>query len=232
MAASLARTVSVIIPMFWPERRKNLRPIVQALRVSTIAPIEIIVWNNDTPLTEVLPPEVSVIQCYRNVGCKARFLAAMCAKGDYVLFHDNDLTIHPRTLEQLLDFSERAPNSIVACGWGRRLNGGLYSQSEPVDGALITQPTPVDLSFGRCELVSRALVNSLLSELPFDETMTHDDVWFSYVAAKHQINRWIIPTSGTRGQTDIEGHDQGIWHSPGFYRDRDVICRQLFPPTR
>jgi GT2 family glycosyltransferase len=59
-----------------------------------------------------------VIQAPRNYGCLGRFIASYAARGEYVLFQDNDTCVTKDTVLQLLLAAQDIPNSICSIdGW-------------------------------------------------------------------------------------------------------------------
>ena len=98
--------VSAIIAHFYEVRWPNLPIIARALRSGSHPPHEILVWNNEA---QGLPPidGVQVIQSHRNVGCMARFVASFVARGEWLLYHDNDMMCGPETVSSLLVWAQQ-----------------------------------------------------------------------------------------------------------------------------
>lgn len=219
-------SVSVIIPHFWATRRKNILPIVNALNAGTLVPAEIIIWNNDHPF-DVLPQGVRVIQAPFNVGCKARFLAAMCASSEYILFQDNDLMVEQQTVAHLVSWHQKLGSTGTVALEGRALRPGKpYSECNAVSGG----PVKMDITLGRMELVRRETVNAVLSDIPFTSDTVMDDIWFSYVLNLHGWPRWCVPCIPTAsGFKNMDEGGVGSYHRPAHWSERNTLCERLFP---
>lgn len=216
--------VSVVIPHFFAERRANLARIAEALRAGTVKPVEIIVWNNDAPLPSV-HHHVSVIQSFKNVGPKARFLAALVARGDYVLFQDNDVTVLPKTIENLLLFQHVLGGAVSV--QGRVLGEGSYQRSPKLYGHGLDAPVGVDCLLGRMDLIPRGLLPSILSSFPWEETTEMDDIWFSACAVAAGVPLHVVPTD--RKQSDLVELMDGIGacRQMGFYAKREAVLKDV-----
>jgi hypothetical protein len=223
-------SVSVVIPHFWEQRRGNLVTIWRALTSGTIEPKEIIVWNNGIDLG-IMPYGVSVIQAHTNIGCKARFLAAMCATSDFVLFQDNDLTVEPQTIQHLLEWQQKLDADGTLALEGRRMRPGKpYSECEGINGGGLREPVEMDITLGRMELVRRSTVNAVLADIPFTPETVMDDIWFSHVLQRRGIQRWCVPyTAGVNGFVNIEEGGVGAYRSGNHFPARNALCKQFFP---
>jgi hypothetical protein len=226
-------SVSVVIPHFWEQRRSNIVTLWRALMSGTVEPKEIIIWNNGAPF-DVLPHGISVIQSHMNMGCKARFLAAMCATSDYILFQDNDIMVEPQTIQHLLKWSEKlyqqSAVGTVALEGRVMLKGKPYSQCTCIDGSLLKNPAKIDITLGRMELVSRKIVNQVFSDIPFDASTVMDDIWFSHVLQQRGYGRWCVPYVQTAsGFVNLPDGGMAAYRQPDHWRSRDALCAQFFP---
>jgi hypothetical protein len=224
-------SVSVVIPHFWKERQSNILTLYWALQQGTLVPSEIIVWNNDQPFP-LLPRDVKVIQAPFNVGCKARFLAAMCASSEYILFQDNDLMVQPQTVAHLVKWHQKL--DAIGCSValeGRQLRPGKpYSECEGVDGAGLHEPFKMTITLGRMELVRRDNINEILSDIPFTSETVMDDIWFSHALDLHGCPRWCVPYVPTAsGFTNINEGGVGAYRRPAHWTERNILCQKFFP---
>ena len=66
---------------------------------------EVIVWNNnkDVDLRGKLPKNVRLIQSNEDFGMRTRFGAALFAKNDCILLHDDDMVLPKLTIQNLYD---------------------------------------------------------------------------------------------------------------------------------
>lgn len=224
--------LSVVIPAFYPERKDNLSAIVMALQVSTASPDEIIIWNNG-PVEAIETVRhlsaVQIIQAPRNFGCKARFLAAMCAQGDYVLFHDDDLMVEECTIENMLDWA--SSDSIIALNGRKLVKHAPYAAAMVIDGSCLQAPMIIDVSNGRLELVDRDAVQKLLPYVPFTDGAVHDDILFSHAAEQHDMQCAVIPYGENEGFIDLENYGVGSCvgvNMAQHYNERNKLVKELF----
>lgn len=219
-------TVSVIIPHYFPERIPHLTRIVADLRAGSVPPDEILIWNNETqPLASLA--NVTIIQSPRNLGPQARFLAALMATSETVVFLDNDTTVNPDTIQTLLQGAERFPTAILTLE-GRHQRGASYREWPKVYGHQITSPHRVTMSLGRGELVRRSLVPSLVGEFPWDLSTIMDDLWWSAAAARLGIPIYVVPSVRKVSHlTDLPRHGTGASATRAYYASRDQTVREI-----
>ena len=220
-------TVSVVIPHFYAAREPNLPALVTRLLTGTVRPEEILIWNNDAPLRVRLPAPVAVIQSPRNLGCQARFLAALVARGDAVVFQDNDVMVRPRTLAALVRWATRAPRAIWTLD-GRAATAEPYRRWHKIR-RITGAPQRVTVSLGRLELVTRATVREILAVFPFGEGAAMDDLAFSACARQRDIPIYVPPTEPDEHLDRLPEHGVGACRTDGHYDRRDAIARQAFP---
>jgi hypothetical protein len=219
--------ITAIIPHFFTERLRNLSMAIESLRASApTPPIEILVWNNDVPLMPGIADGASVIQSPRNIGCQARFLAALMARGDYVLFQDNDLRVQRRTLENMAAWAEHIPNSIISLDGYAIPVGAGYGARRAVSG--VTEPERISVTLGRLELMERALLLRLLADFPYGDGARMDDLELSAAAARAGIECWVVPTGADSGYVNLPTGGVGACLTPDHYEERDRVYRRLF----
>jgi hypothetical protein len=170
---------------------------------------------------------VAVIQSPRNIGCQARFLAALMATGDAVLFQDNDVVVRPQTLEALVRCAEEEPRAVWTLD-GRCANAETYRRWHKVRHVTGTRQT-VTVSLGRMELITRATLRELLAIFPFGEQTAMDDLALSWCAAQQQIPIVVPPTARDERFDQLDEAGVGWRRTKHFYDDRDTIARRYFP---
>lgn len=219
--------ISVVVTHFYRERLPNVPSLVAALAAGTLAPHEIIVWNNDQPVTWPIGMKASVIQSHRNVGCRARFIAALTTVGDHVLFQDNDLMVLPRTLEDMARWSRELPDSIVSLDGYVIAPDGSYSSRRSIRAT--HQPTEMTVTLGRLEIVSRRILLRLLTEFPLvsDGDSMMDDLWFSACARRNGVKIWAVPTVGFLNLPTY-GVGLSLTNKSAYYEERDRTFRSMF----
>lgn len=216
-------SVSVVIPHYFREREPNLRRIVDALAAGTVRPAEIIVWANE-PLAEPLPG-AAVIGSHRNIGAQARFLAALAASGEWVLFLDNDVSPAPRTVENLLHWAR--PDRIVTLE-GRSAGGKTYRESPKHYGRDVSEPLLVAVSLGRGEMVSRRALPRLLAHFPFAPDTVMDDLWLSAAAGREGMPILVVPAvAGDSDLVNLPEYGVGLSLRPEFYAERDAALAAI-----
>src|SRR5688572_14351330 len=185
-------TLSVVVPHFFAAREPNLAILIEALRTGTRPPDEILIWNNDQPLAKPLH-HARLIQSPWNLGCKARFLGALAAVGDWILFQDNDVSARPGTVANLLRHAKQHPDAILSLD-GRAMDpGDDYRGSARVRGRRVSVVTPIDITLGRIELVSRVTLMRVLARFPFRDDTVMDDLAFSQAAREVGVQCYVVP---------------------------------------
>lgn len=142
---------SIVIPTY--NGREFLRKTLLALKKSALQPIRYIVvddFSSDGTADMVKRkfPEVMLIRNEKNLGPTAsRNNGAKKAKGDFVVFIDNDVLVREDSIQKLLDFliktqdagmvggkSIREDGKIIFYNMGHRFHGFIlrYDQSIPV----------------------------------------------------------------------------------------------------
>lgn len=222
-------SVSVIIPHYYKERERNLLQITDALYRGTVRPDEIIIWNNDSPFDPMFIQGmmVDVIQSHRNVGCQGRFIAALTARSDYVIFQDNDVMVQQNTIENLLRWSYFG--GVITLD-GRTVSPGEgYKKSVLyTTGPEMKAPIKVDMSLGHMEMVGRKLLYSILSNFPFDETTEMEDLYFSAACKLLGVPIHVVPSNHGAGLVALSMGGVGSCLTDGHYDKRDAICKEIF----
>lgn len=218
-------TITAVIPHYFPERVPSLVAACEALRQGTVAPDEILVWNNDQPLGVTIPG-VAIIQSHRNLGPQARFLAALAAQGGLIFFQDNDVAVLPRTLEVLRDRYLADPDEVVESLDGRRLTaeGGYRSSTWLRPG---TEEEGADLTLGRGELIAAYALRRALAHFDWDCPM--DDLAFSHALRQIRVPIRVVPAFAGVGLRNLPEGGVGARLGEGHYRERDRLCRQWWP---
>lgn len=223
--------LSVVIPHYWAAREGNLRTIVHALRSGSVAPNEIIIWNNDRPLEPIAGAQI--IQAPRNYGCLGRFIASFAARGEYVMFQDNDTCVTKDTVLQLLLAAQDIPACVTSIdGWSftenKTYTDGVKTlrYGFPISGPNVgvDAPTVVDITPGHMEMIRREDLMAVLSWFPFEESSIMEDLLFNAACNKAGVRRYIVPCHFTY----LSECGVGICQAPGFFAERDRLCQAIF----
>jgi len=228
-------SVSVVIPHYFAVRELNLPQIVEAWRTGTRTPDEIVIWNNDAPLTVSLPG-VRVIQSPWNLGCKARFLGALCATGDWILFQDNDLMARPGTLARLMAYALEHPGAIVSLDGHRDVSGVDGRKWYRVKGCGASEIQAIDITLGRMELMRRDVLMRLLAEFPFRDDSVMDDLIFSACAKRLGVPCLVVPHGKHETCVNLPtgGVGLSITHKDEYQSERNRVMAPWspYPPTQ
>ncbi len=223
-------SVSVVIPHYYEVRKDYIGQIAEALNNGSVKPLEILVWNDGLTPFSNLPSNVFVLTPHRAIGSKARYLAGLCAQGDYILFHDNDMMVEPRTLEGFLEYARE--DTILSLEGRQVLNEfhGCMSNKNRLNGRTISVPTAVDIPHSEISLSHRRLANRLVGAMALTEPSCEmDDIEYA-AAAKHAgISRFVIPFDPGAGFIRLSEKGVGMWKNPGFYEERDRLVREHWP---
>lgn len=185
-------TASIVVTTF--RRQAMLRELLEALRPQTVGrPVEIIVVDNcpDSSAQAVLAPHIDsgvrYIRELRGGVVHARNRGVSAARGDYVIFVDDDEVPGPQWLDAWLaqadgqteaSFGRIVPRLLAPCP------EGLVKQVERAFSRDLVQPTGKDVSNLRAYLgTGNAMFHRarcLGTETPFDERFNErggEDVW-------------------------------------------------------
>lgn len=234
----MSPSVTAVIPHWYEERTPALRSAVDALRNGTIIPDEILIWDNTNRLGQTFTHSpVSIIASPKNIGPKARFLAALMAETDYVFFQDNDMVVETETIANLVSYAEAEGEGAIFTLEGRRADPSKpYRHWPKVYGHGLTGSVYVAISLGRGELVRRDRLPQILKYFPWEPTTMFDDLHFSW--AVRQAAYWAVPQAAypiivvpsVKGVSDLRDLHTGVGlcTEPGYYERRDQVAQSLF----
>jgi hypothetical protein len=219
--------LSTVIVHFYQERMYNLQVIVDSLLAGTVVPEEIIIWNNGPErLPLVIKGGPVIIESSRNLGAQARFIAALAARGERVLFLDNDIAVRETTVDNLLYWSGQLGGVVTL--EGRKRVGDTYSKWPKLYGHGLSHPEKVFLSLGRGELVSQVVLQRVLSTFPFGEKTVMDDLAFSACCERHGVPIVVVPcVKGHSDLADLPMGGVGLCKTPGFNEERTRVAYEI-----
>ena len=216
--------ITAIIPHYYAERRSNLMIIVNSLLGGTLPPSEILIWNNEHNAT-IQVSGALVIQSPRNVGAQARVVAAMIARGERLLFLDNDMSVNDRTVENLYQWSLKLDGVVTLEGRERPTPLTPYQRWPKIYGKGLTEPRPVFLSLGRGEMMRRSVLQSVASDFPFEPTTVMDDLHLSNCFMKRGVSVNVIPSkAGESDLRDLPMGGVGLCRTPDFVENRNRVA--------
>lgn len=201
---------TVIIPHYFDERIDNLNKIKEKLDGCNV-----LVWNNSHQ--DVLP----AIKSPYNIGSKARFLTAMVAQTEYIVFQDNDVLVSKELIEKMIRYAGK--NTIITLD-GRILNDG-YINSQRIFGGDIKVTTKADISLARCEVMHKDLFLKLFKDIDWEKAEM-DDIWLSYSARKNNVPIYVMAFK--EGFEELDEKEVGYSHRQDHYNKRDLLVKALF----
>lgn len=232
--------LSVVIPHYYRERRANLDEIIASICLGSMWPDEVVIWNNESDPVKVTEPKglpVLVVQSPRNVGAQARVIAALVARGERVLFLDNDVAVNRRTIERLYEWSvlqedrNRAMSSVVTLEGRERPVGWVgrsYSLWPKVYGHGIKIARAVWLTLGRGEMVKKDVLRTALAHFPLAETTAMDDLYLSYAYEKIGAQVLVVPcVAGESDLRELPMRGVGMCKETGYTERRNEAIQRL-----
>lgn len=171
--------VSVIIPVH--NGARDLPRCLTALRSSTVAVQECIVVDDgstDDSAVVARGAGAVVLSAGRCAGpAAARNLGARAASGDLLFFTDADVTVHERTIEQLLECFRNAPGVAAVIGSydDSPAGGGFVSQYKNLQHHYVHQnsSTEAETFWSGCGLIRRDV---FLEAGGFDESFSQPSI--------------------------------------------------------
>jgi GT2 family glycosyltransferase len=133
-SSTAASTVSVLVPTL--DRYEYLRKFLQQLRGQTLPPFEVLLVDQTPPerRDDGILEEFSDLPLRRLVldqagQCSARNAGLRCARGEYVLFADDDIEVAPGYVERLVD-TLRAHRADGVSGVATERGGGVADEGQ------------------------------------------------------------------------------------------------------
>src|SRR6478735_8486057 len=103
--------MSITICILSYKRPENIKKLIETYNTYDVVS-EIIVWNNDPDITIHSKGKTNIVNCSREMGLDARFHAALLAKTDCVMTHDDDLLFPESTIRSLYQSWKDDPQII------------------------------------------------------------------------------------------------------------------------
>jgi len=218
--------ITAIIPHYFKEREDNLQRIMDSYKTSSVS--EVIIWDNTGEL-KLKGDNIVVVNSPKNVGCKGRFLAAMMADNDVILFQDNDVCVEDGTIEYM---KSKLHDNIVTLDGRILCDDGAYFAKDYLqnDSNHIVRPpkqTDVVISLARVEMMKKSTFLQIFITSYFDE-MEMDDIWLSWIAHTLSVGIIVPEHKDGCGFINLDERNAGASHVPTHYDKRDELCKRLF----
>lgn len=185
--------VSVVLNVY--KRAEHFQMQIASLLNQSIAPFEILVWENGN---ERVPDEcrdkVTIARAETNFGVWARFSYALNAKGDYVLMLDDDTVPGKRWIENCLNTMFLSPGLLGTRGlqfatkhsYAGYSEVGVYAPNETIQRVDIV---------GHAWFFKREWLGAFWGEYAnrFPEDLSGEDIHFSYAIQKAMGLSTFVP---------------------------------------
>jgi hypothetical protein len=194
-------------------RHRTLKKIIDRL-LETGLVSDIILWNNDPGATLAGGGSVRTINSTHNYSTDGRYAAALLAREQTILFHDDDL-LYPAGEIAALHREYLADPSRIYGFAGRNIVNGRYSPKLAFG--------EVDIVLGQFMLFSKELMARVYGDLlrlaPIDRG---DDIAFSLLAGGKHICR-------RASQREDWGRDDphGLWKQPDHLEKRQAMVDRV-----
>jgi hypothetical protein len=175
-----------------------------------------ILWNNDDEFVE------GAINANKNYGPFVRYLTGLLSDTEYVIFQDNDLLLNKKTINDLLEFNKKNPDSLVGL-LGKKLSDDpihLYTKSNYLYGEI----QEVDIIISKVLMMKRKLIPSILEfGMHFEPIGRCDDIVVSMANKKNGRKNFIIPGN----MTELDEEKIGLRYEENHFRERDEILVRI-----
>lgn len=187
------RDVSVVLNVF--RRSKHFPEQLRAIQSQSVAPKEILVWENgEESIPENLREHVSLTRASRNFGVWARFSYALNAESEFVCVIDDDTIPGRDWLKNCLETMDATPGLLGTRGlifessnnYSINQEFGVYGSNE--------QTIQVDI-VGHSWFFRREWLAAYWAEYAskFDSNVAGEDIHFSFAIQKHLGIPTLVP---------------------------------------
>jgi glycosyltransferase involved in cell wall biosynthesis len=201
--------VSVVLNVY--KRAEHFQMQIESLLNQSIAPFEILVWENGNErVPEEYRDKVTIARAETNFGVWARFSYALNAKGDYVLMLDDDTVPGKRWIENCLNTMLLSPGLLGTRGLQFATKNSYAGYSE--FGVYVPNKTiqRVDI-VGHAWFFRREWLGAFWGEYAnrFPEDLSGEDIHFSYALQKVLgLNTFVPPHP--EDEQELWGSDPSI----------------------
>lgn len=209
-----------VICLTW-DREQNIPMIIEGIQQSTI-PAKIIFWDNGNNLdwtpysADGIKRIDGVIKSDMNYGSWIKNLPAILPDTEWTVFQDDDLMLHPKTIEYLLECCKRHPESLISLKYGvldkdRNYIGSNYGIKE----------MPIDFSVGRVMIVRTELIGAVFNP-KFREAHEYHEEDLALGLAIQMVTKepsYVISIYPCK-PTDLPENRHGNWGRPWHKANR------------
>lgn len=225
-------TVTAIMLSY--NREPNVGLIIEALEQQTYKLDEIILINNN-PKHTFKVNGMTVINSSRNFGCPFRHAVGLLVKSTHCLFLDDDVRPRPGTVENLVKWQEKYPESIVGY-YGRKVqlskrpyhDAPMLSVGGRHNIAILT-----DIVVGKIHLCRKdklAQVFSYVQGRDFDH-FSCDDIALSLANKMAGHQNYVVPWDDESKVDEIQEFGIGLGHAEDWWEKRDQAVKEMLRRT-
>lgn len=179
-----------VISLHW-DRTENTHKIIESLKGSDLVD-DVIVWNNNhKKVFHSNYPWVRVVNTSCDFGMETRYIAALLAKNDTILFIDDDNLLPQESIAKLYDAWLQEPDIIHTLDGRQPGVGNTYSSSRITSPMLPGGYRESPMSLTRCTMISKKYMSKYfevvskiregLEEVKSLPPMPNEDIIMSYV---------------------------------------------------
>lgn len=188
--------ISVILNVY--KRPYTLEAQIEAIKNSTI-PIrseDIHVWYNHVDGVEQPLPKDPKIKTYRsswNTKFFGRFTIPLMCRTPYVAMFDDDVVMSPDWFQNCIDTMDSVGGNAILGGSGIQCHGKSYRPNTVVGWNGVHQTVPIEVDLvGHAWFFKQEHAKFMWEEEP-PSWDNGEDMFFSYVAQKHDIKTVVPP---------------------------------------
>lgn len=222
--------ITAILLAHYKQRQSNLKRIVDDLLAGTVRPETVCIFVDD-PEIDFSDDRVTIIRSDHSFLPRIRFSLGSYFESDYCFFVDDDLTVNPKTLENLVEFSKKINDPRAILGMRGSILGDTptpYANDVSIKSA--SELTEVDIVL-RTYFVPRLSMFAgswMQAEHPDLPSVSLDDVYLCL--GNKYLNggkNYVIPIDQETSTRDLP--EEGVGQSVAglHYENRNKVTRYL-----
>lgn len=199
-----------VICLNW-KRPENMEEVMNGISNQTIN-CKSFIWDNSGKGLNI-KPHYKVISSH-NFESKVKNILPLLIDTEYVLFQDDDLMLHPKTVEVMIDCCKRYPESVIC------LKYGVMDSNEYIASNYSSTEKPIDFTVGRVMLMRTELAGASLNP-EFKEMYDIGEEDLCLGLAVQMFTKkpaYVVPIQSCR-PIELADHD-GRCHRSYHYRNR------------
>lgn len=225
-----------MVVSYWPERRRNVLPIVRSMLDGTVPCERVIVLDNWPGGGLDLfgwPDGVEVLQGTANWECRGKFAVPMLAPAEHYVLADDDTGVGARTVEAYLHHLGRWETDREPCVtgyWGVRMahgpEGWTFMQGQIVTPGAVESPHQVDGFHGRVVICNHVALTRMYEAERRVRTRgfeaVGDDILIGLANRPHCF---VLPLRDDEHFRDLDEGGVAMQQRDGYFAERDEFAR-------